>query len=88
MPGAGIPSLEVVNHGTTLDVNYVLPTSQDVKVKLVSVTGKVQMQYNPGRQAAGSHALQWNVERIPAGAYILAYSAGSTREYKIVRLGR
>ena len=88
MPGAVIPSLEVVNHGTTLDVNYVLPTSQDVKVKLVSVTGKVQMQHNPGRQAAGSHALQWNVERIPAGAYILAYSAGSTREYKIVRLGR
>lgn len=88
MPGASIPSLEVVNHGSTLDVNYVLPISQNVKVSLVSVTGKVQMQYNPGRQAAGSHALQWNVENVPAGAYILAYSAGSTREYKIVKLGR
>ena len=88
MPGASIPSLEVVNHGSTLDVNYVLPISQNVKVSLVSVTGKVQMQYNPGRQAAGSHALQWNVENVPAGAYILAYSAGSAREYKIVKLGR
>ena len=88
MPGASIPSLEVVNHGSTLDVNYVLPISQNVKVSLVSVTGKVQMQYNSGRQAAGSHALQWNVENVPAGAYILAYSAGSTREYKIVKLGR
>jgi len=88
MPGASIPSLEVVNHGSTLDVNYVLPMSQNVKVSLVSVTGKVQMQYNPGRQAAGSHALQWNVENVPAGAYILAYSAGSSREYKLVRLGR
>ncbi|SHK57172.1 N-terminal ig-like domain of cellulase [Fibrobacter sp. UWOV1] len=84
----GEARLAVVNNGVTLDVNYTLPTEQNVKISLVSVKGKVQKLYAPGRESAGSHALQWNVESIPAGAYIVNYSAGSFRKHKLVTITR
>lgn len=84
----GEARLAVVNNGVTLDVNYTLPTEQNVKISLVSVKGKVQKLYAPGRESAGSHALQWNVESIPAGAYIVNYSAGSFRQHKLVTITR
>lgn len=84
----GDARLAVVNNGVTLDVNYTLPTEQNVKISLVSVKGKVQKLYAPGRESAGSHALQWNVESIPAGAYIVNYSAGSFRKHKLVTITR
>ena len=84
----GDARLAVVNNGVTLDVNYTLPTEQNVKISLVSVKGKVQKLYAPGRESAGSHALQWNVESIPAGAYIVNYSAGSFRQHKLVTITR
>ncbi|WP_407450163.1 glycoside hydrolase family 9 protein [Fibrobacter sp.] len=84
----GEARLAVVNNGVTLDVNYTLPTEQNVKISLVSVKGKVQKLYAPGRESAGSHALQWNVESIPAGAYIVNYSAGSLHQHKLVTITR
>ena len=84
----GDARLAVVNNGVTLDVNYTLPTEQNVKISLVSVKGKVQKLYAPGHESAGSHALQWNVESIPAGAYIVNYSAGSFRKHKLVTITR
>lgn len=84
----GEARLAVVNNGVTLDVNYTLPTEQNVKISLVSVKGKVQKLYAPGRESAGSHALQWNVESIPAGAYIVNYSAGSLHQHKLVKITR
>ena len=88
VPVAGAFHLDIVSHGSILDVNYVLPTTQNVKVSLVSVTGKVQMRHNPGRQSAGSHTLQWNVEQMPTGAYIVEFRAGSNREFKVIRIER
>lgn len=88
VPEIGVAGLEIVNRGMTLDVNYTLPTEQNVKISLVSVKGKVQKLYAPGRESAGSHALQWNVEAIPAGAYIVNYSAGSFRQHKLVKITR
>lgn len=88
VPEIGVAGLEIVNNGVTLDVNYTLPTEQNVKISLVSVKGKVQKLYAPGRESAGSHALQWNVESIPAGAYIVNYSAGSFRKHKLVTITR
>ena len=88
VPEIGVAGLEIVNRGMTLDVNYTLPTEQNVKITLVSVKGKVQRQYAPGRQTAGSHALQWNVEAIPAGAYIVNYTAGSFHQHKLVKITR
>ena len=88
VPEIGVAGLEIVNRGMTLDVNYTLPTEQNVKITLVSVKGKVQKLYAPGRESAGSHALQWNVESIPAGAYIVNYSAGSFRQHKLVKITR
>jgi len=88
VPEIGVAGLEIVNRGMTLDVNYTLPTEQNVKISLVSVKGKVQKLYAPGRESAGSHALQWNVESIPAGAYIVNYSAGSFRQHKLVTITR
>ena len=84
----GDARLAVVNNGVTLDVNYTLPTEQNVKISLVSLKGKVQKLYAPGRESAGSHALQWNVESIPAGAYIVNYSAGSFHQHKLVKITR
>jgi hypothetical protein len=88
VPEIGVAGLEIVNRGMTLDVNYTLPTEQNVKISLVSVKGKVQKLYAPGRESAGSHALQWNVEAIPAGAYIVNYTAGSFRKHKLVKITR
>ena len=88
VPEIGVAGLEIVNRGMTLDVNYTLPTEQNVKITLVSVKGKVQRQYAPGRETAGSHALQWNVEAIPAGAYIVNYTAGSFHQHKLVKITR
>ena len=88
VPEIGVAGLEIVNRGMTLDVNYTLPTEQNVKITLVSVKGKIQRQYAPGRQTAGSHALQWNTETIPAGAYIVNYTAGSFRQHKLVKITR
>ena len=84
----GEARLAVVNNGVTLDVNYTLPTEQNVKISLVSVKGKVQRLYAPGRQTAGGHALQWNTETIPAGAYIVNYTAGSFHQHKLVKITR
>jgi hypothetical protein len=84
---AGASHLEIANHGNVLDVNYVLPTARNVRVSLVSIKGKTMKLYNPGQQGAGRHALQWNMEQVPAGAYIVKFSAGSIREYKVVRIG-
>ena len=88
VPEIGVAGLEIVNRGMTLDVNYTLPTEQNVKITLVSVKGKVQRQYAPGRQTAGNHALQWNTETIPAGAYIVNYTAGSFHQHKLVKITR
>ena len=88
LPEIGAAGLEIVNRGMTLDVNYTLPTEQNVKISLVSVKGKVERRYAPGRQTAGSHALQWNVEAIPAGAYIVNYTAGSFHQHKLVKITR
>ena len=88
VPEIGVAGLEIVNRGMTLDVNYTLPTEQNVKITLVSVKGKIQRQYAPGRQTAGSHALQWNTETIPAGAYIVNYTAGSFHQHKLVKITR
>ena len=87
-PASGTLHLGIVKHGNVLNVNYTLPATQNVKVSLISVTGKIQMQYNPGRQSAGSHTLQWNVEQMPTGAYIVDFRAGSVREFKIIRIER
>jgi len=88
VPEIGVAGLEIVNRGMTLDVNYTLPTEQNVKITLVSVKGKVQRLYAPGRETAGSHALQWNTETIPAGAYIVNYTAGGFHQHKLVKITR
>ena len=84
---AGASYLEIANHGNVLDVNYVLPTARNVRVSLVSIKGKTMKLYTPGQQSAGRHALRWNMEQVPAGAYIVKFSAGSIKEYKVVRIG-
>ena len=77
-----------MNHGDVLDVNYVLPVAQEVRISLVSVKGNVLKRYTPGRELAGNHDLRWNVEKVPAGVYLVEYRAGSAREYRTVRIGR
>ncbi|MBO7413371.1 MAG: glycoside hydrolase family 9 protein [Fibrobacter sp.] len=88
VPLAGASHLGIVNHGDVLDVNYVLPVAQEVRVSLVSIKGKTMKLYTPGQQSAGRHALRWNVEKVPAGVYLVEYRAGSAREYRTVRIGR
>lgn len=80
--------LGIASHGNVLDVNYVLPTARNVRVSLVSIKGKTMKLYAPGQQGAGRHALQWNMEQVPAGVYLVEYRAGSVREYSTVRIGR
>lgn len=85
---AGASHFEIANHGDVLDVNYVLPVAQEVRISLVSVKGNVLKRYTPGRELAGNHELRWNVEQVPAGVYLVEYRAGSAREYRTVRIGR
>jgi hypothetical protein len=84
---AGASHFEIANHGDVLDVNYVLPTARNVRVSLVSIKGKTMKLYTPGQQSAGRHALQWNMEQVPAGVYLVEYRAGSAREIRTVRIG-
>ena len=83
LPGA----LKVAQHENILHITYHLAQTEPVKVKLLSVSGKQVMQYS-GVESAGSHQLQWNLERLPAGSYVVAVWAGSQREHKIVKIGR
>ena len=87
VPVAGVSHLGIVNRGNILDVNYVLPVAQDVRISLVSIKGNVLKRHAPGRMLAGSHTLQWNVEQLPTGAYIVEFRAGSSRTFKTVRIG-
>ena len=79
-------SLDIAHHGNFLDVNYVLPQAADVKISLVSIKGTAVKQFT-GRQGAGGHNLQWDVAQIPAGTYLVAVRTGSTRDYRIVKIG-
>ena len=86
--GATLPSiLKIAQHENVLNITYHLAQAEPVKVKLLSVSGKQVMQYS-GVESAGSHQLQWNLERVPAGSYVVAVWAGSQREHKIVKIGR
>jgi endo-1,4-beta-xylanase len=85
---AGASHLEIANHGDALNVNYVLPVAQNVRISLVSIKGNILKRHTPGRELAGSHELRWNVEQVPAGVYLVEYRAGSVREYSTVRIGR
>ena len=85
---ATLPSaLKVAQHENMLHITYHLAQTEPVKVKLLSVSGKQVMQHS-GVESAGSHQLQWNLERLPAGSYVVAVWAGSQREHKIVKIGR
>jgi len=79
-------SLDIAHHGNFLDVNYVLPQAADVKISLVTIKGTAVKQFT-GRQGAGGHNLQWDVAQIPAGTYLVAVRTGSTRDYRIVKIG-
>ena len=83
LPGA----LKVAQHENMLHITYHLAHAEPVKVKLISVSGKPVMLHS-GVESAGNHLLQWNLERVPAGSYVVAVWAGSQREHKIVRIGR
>lgn len=80
-------SLKIAQHGNMLHITYHLAQAEPVKVKLLSVSGKQVMQHS-GVESAGSHQLQWNLERVPVGSYVMAVWAGSQREHKIVNIGR
>ena len=80
-------SLKIAQHENMLNITYHLAQTEPVKVKLLSVSGKQVMQYS-GVETAGSHQLQWNLEHIPAGSYVVAVWTGSQHEHKIVRIGR
>ena len=80
-------SLKIAQHENMLHITYHLAHAEPVKVKLLSVSGKQVMQHS-GVESAGSHQLQWNLERVPVGTYVVAVWAGSQRELKIVKIGR
>lgn len=56
-----------------------LPEDADVTLRLFDCAGRLRDVIFSGRMAAGSHRLQWDASRLPAGAYILRAAADGIR---------
>ena len=61
------------NNGALL---YFLPATQEARLQIFDMQGKVAMDLNMGRQAAGTHTVQLPGRRLTAGIYVARINSG------------
>jgi len=67
-------------------VQYTLPAAADVELRLFDATGRSVLLFRPGRQEAGRHDLDLQLDHLAPGAYLLRLRAGNQRAgAKLVR---
>ena len=71
-----------------LDVQYTLPSADNVKISLFTGSGALIAQEITGIQGAGTHTHSIDLQRLPAATYIVKISAGSFREAKSINIMR
>jgi len=60
-------------------VQYTLPAAADVELRLFDATGRSVLLFRPGRQEAGRHDLDLQLDHLAPGAYLLRLRAGARR---------
>lgn len=78
-------SLNVVKHGSMLEVNYTLNQSAPAEIQLVSIKGKTIRKFSE-HQGAGSHTAHFDLSNVPAGVYMVKAKAGSMNASKMIQL--
>jgi hypothetical protein len=59
-----------------LDIDLDIPVDAEVTLSLFDCVGRLRDVVFSGTLAAGSHSLQWDGSRLPAGTYLLQAAAG------------
>ena len=68
------------NPTTTID--FYLPESDNVSLKVFNVLGKEIQQVASGRLSAGYHSVEFNAESLPSGVYFYQLESGKYSEMK------
>ena len=68
------------NPTTTID--FYLPESDNVSLKVFNVLGKEIQQVASGRLSAGYHSVEFNAESLPSGVYFYHLESGKYSEMK------
>ncbi len=63
-------------------ITFSLPLAAVVSLKVFDALGEEVSTLVSGEMSAGTHALQWNAMRLPAGMYFYRLQAGSINEMK------
>ncbi len=72
-------------------IQYTLNEASSIQIELTDIFGRTIQSYNLGKQAPGSHAVEWkgddvNGNKIPSGMYFYKIrSEGKTLEGKMIR---
>jgi hypothetical protein len=83
----GVPShISVAFRRGQLQVQYMLPRNDNVKISLFTGFGALVDQKVMGLQRAGMHMQAFDLGRMPAGTYIVKVTTGSYREARPISI--
>ncbi len=69
------------------ELSYTLPSSEEVRIRIMDIQGKILRQESLGRLIAGEHRWTWQMnDDLPAGMYLIQMHAGAQREQTRVLL--
>ena len=60
------------------EISYVLPAESAPALGVYDVLGREILTWNPGRQYAGTHSLDWNERDLPSGVYLVRLRVGAS----------
>jgi hypothetical protein len=66
----------------TTVINYQLPVTSNVTLKVYNVLGKEVKTLVDGRQTAGSHSVEFNGDKLSSGVYFYSITAGVFHQVK------
>lgn len=59
-------------------ISYALPAESAPTLGVYDVLGREILTWNPGRQFAGTHSLDWNERGLPSGVYLIRLRVGAS----------
>jgi antitoxin component YwqK of YwqJK toxin-antitoxin module len=66
----------------TTVINYQLPVTGDVTLKVYDVLGREVRTLVDGRQTAGSHSIGFSADKLPSGVYFYSITAGAFHQVR------
>jgi hypothetical protein len=78
--------MNLVYRNGFVDVQYMLPQNDKVKVSLFTGFGALVGQKIVGEQGMGAHSFAFDMHGMPRGTYIVKVSTGSYREAKAISI--